>query len=83
MLKNNVKGYVVQPPFQVSTVATSQWFNNMWIWRREKIYLIMFQFYLQLQIRSERSLAYVLCISTCQMALIIIMETEARLFHEV
>ena len=55
----------------------------MWIWRREKIYLIMFQFYLELQIRSERSLAYVLCISTCQMALIIIMETEARLFHEV
>lgn len=30
MLKNNVKGYVFQPPFQVSTVATSQWFNNMW-----------------------------------------------------
>lgn len=81
MLKNNVKGYVFQPPFQVSTA--SQWFNNMWIWRREKIYLIMFQFYLELQIRSERSLAYVLCISTCQMALIIIMETEARLFHEV
>lgn len=55
MLKNNVKGYVFQPPFQVSTVATSQWFNNMWIWRREKIYLIMFQFYLELQIRWERS----------------------------
>lgn len=48
-----------------------------------KIYLIMFQFYLELQIRSERSLAYVLCISTCQMALIIIMETKARLCHEV
>ena len=45
--------------FQVSTVATSQWFNNMRIWCREKIYLIMFQFYLELQIRSERSLAYV------------------------
>lgn len=64
MLKNNVKGYVFQPPFQVSTVATSQWFNNMWIWCREKIYLIMFQFYLELQI----ILAYVLCISTWQMA---------------
>lgn len=59
MLKNNVKGYVFQPPFQVSTVATS-----MWIWCREKIYLIMFQFYLELQI----ILAYVLCISTWQMA---------------
>ena len=69
MLKNNVKGFVFQPPLFPSEYRSYQpVIFNMWIWCREKIYLIMFQFYLELQIRSERSLAHVLCISTCQMA---------------